>query len=201
MKSRKNIYDNSKRLIEAENTRLKIIKAFGRLWNQYSIKEITLEMVSGEAGVTTRTIMRKFGSKEGLLAESLTVLAAEIESSRKETKASDIDAVLQALLSNYETMGEAAIRTISLEPELEIARQIGQKGRELHRNWCIQMFSSYLPDPNTPEFEIQLNSFIAATEIYLWKLMRKDLKLSKEQTFEIFKNMINGLILINSNNK
>ncbi len=200
MKSKKTIYDNSKRLIDAEITKHEIINAFGRLWNQYSIKEITLEMVSNESGVTTRTIMRKFGSKVGLLTESLPILTAQVEAQRKVTKAGDIDAILQALLSNYESMGEAAIRTINLESELEIAREIGRKGRELHRNWCIQMFSPYLPEQNTPEFEIQLNSFIAATEIYLWKLMRKDLKLSREKTLAIFKNMVEGLVLINSKN-
>jgi hypothetical protein len=95
-------------------------------------------------------------------------------------------------------MGDAAIRTINLEPELEIARKIGAKGRALHRDWCIQMFTPYLPDKQSDDYEIQLNSFIAATEIYLWKLLRKDLMLSKEKTFSIFKNLIEGLI--NKNN-
>lgn len=193
MNSKKQSYDNSKRLIEAENTRHEIINAFGKLWTRYSINEITLDMVSNEAGVTTRTIMRKFGSKEGLLSETLPALTADIESLRTVTKPGDIDEILQVLLSNYETMGEAAIRTINLEPELEIAREIGREGRELHRRWCIEVFSPYLPKQNTPEFEIQLASFIAATEIYLWKLIRKDLKLSKEKTRAVFKNLIEGL--------
>ncbi len=200
MNIKKASYDNSKRQIDAENNRIKIIHAFGRLWDQHSIKDITLEMVGKEAGVTTRTIMRKFGSKEGLLNESLPELTAKIESNRKVTKPGDIDAILNTLLSNYESMGEAAIRTIFLEPELEIARKIGAKGRELHRKWCIQMFSPHLPEPESPEYESRLNSFIAATEIYLWKLLRKDLNLSKAQTFAVFKNVIEGLVLTNSKN-
>lgn len=197
----KQTYDNSKRLKEAEKTRHEIIKAFGRLWNRYSINDITLEMIAEEAGMTTRTIMRKFGSKKGLLTESLPILADQIESERRETKVGDIDGILQALLSSYEIMGEAAIRTICLEPDLEIARKIGQKGRELHRKWCTEMFAPYLPEHHSPEFDVQLNAFIAATEIYLWKLMRKDLKLNKEQTLAIFKNLVEGLVLKNTPNK
>jgi AcrR family transcriptional regulator len=194
MNNKKHTYDNSKRLIDAENTKIEIIKAFGTLWSNYSIKDITLEKVAKEAGVTTKTILRKFESKEGLTNESLSYLAAEIESERTTTKVGDIDDILKALLSNYEKMGEAAIRTINLESELEIARQIGAKGRALHRDWCIRMFASYLPNEKSIDYEIQLTSFIAATEIYLWKLMRKDLKLSKEKTFSIFKNLVEGLI-------
>ena len=194
MNNKKHTYDNSKRLIDAENTKIEIIKAFGTLWSSYSIKDITLEMVAKEAGVTTKTILRKFESKGGLTNESLSYLAAEIESERTLTRVGGIDDVLKALLSNYEKMGEAAIRTINLESELEIARQIGAKGRAVHRDWCKRMFASYLPDVRSIDYEIQLTSFIAATEIYLWKLMRKDLKLSKQTTFLIFKNLVEGLI-------
>ena len=194
MNKKKNKYDNSKRQVDAENTKIEIIKAFGNLWSSYSIKDIKLEMVAKEARVTTKTILRKFKSKDGLINESLSYMAAKIESERTLTNGKDIDDILKALLSNYEKMGEAAVRTINLESELEIARLIGAKGRELHRDWCIRMFAPYLPNEQSDDYEIQLTSFIAATEIYLWKLMRKDLKLSKEQTFSIFKNLVEGLI-------
>lgn len=194
MNKKKQTYDNSKRQIDAQKTKNEIIKAFGTLWSSYSIKEITLEMVAREAGVSTKTILRKFKSKGGLTNESLSYLASEIESERTSTKVGDIDDILKTLLSNYEKMGEAAIRTINLEPELEIARQIGAKGRTLHRDWCIRMFAPYLPDEQSIDYEIQLTSFIAATEIYLWKLLRKDLKFGKEKTFSIFRNLVQGLI-------
>lgn len=195
MKSGKNTYDNSRRQQNAEKTKAEIISAFGRLWNKNSIKDITLEMVAKESGVTIRTVLRKFESREGLLNESLIYLSSEIESERRATRVGDIDDILETLLSNYEVMGDAAIRTINLEPELEIARKIGKKGRALHKEWCKQMFAPFLPQPNSSKYEIQLTSFIAATEIYLWKLMRKDLKLSKAKTLSVFKNLVEGIIL------
>lgn len=195
MNRKKSVYDNTNRLIDAENTKNKIIESFGALWNRYSLKEITLDMVATEAGVTTKTILRKFESKEGLVSGSLVYMSKKIESERTSTKGDRVDDILKALLSNYEKMGDAAIRTINLESELEIARQIGAKGRALHRDWCARMFKKYLPNEESEDYEIQLISLIAATEIYLWKLMRKDLKLSKEQTFTIFKNLVEGIII------
>jgi len=187
-------YDNTNRQIKAEETKLSIIKAWGRLWTTHSIDEITLDMVAAEAGVTTRTILRKFGSKDGLMAESLSYDPAAISADRENAIVGDIDDILKTLLANYDSMGEAAIRTISLESKHEIARKIGAKGRAQHREWCIKVFAPYLPDQKSPDFEIHLTSFIAVTEVYLWKLMRKDLKLSKKKTFSVFKNMVEGVI-------
>ena len=200
MKSQKNTYNNTNRQLKAEATKRSIIKALGKLWTQYSINDITLDMIAREANVTKRTILRKFGSKEGLLTESLSYDPADISAKRNHAKPGDIDDILNTLLSNYENIGEAAIRTINLESELEVARQIGVKGRKLHRNWCKKVFAPFLPNSKSPNFEIQLTSFISVTEIYLWKLMRKDLKLSKKKTFAIFKNMLEGVIYKSSKN-
>ena len=194
MNSGKTHYNNKNRNKKAEENKIGIIKAVGRLWMQYPINEITLEMIAQDAGVTTRTILRKFGSKENLVAESLSYDPAGISAERDNVKVGDIDDLLRTLLSNYENMGEAAIRTIFLEPGFEIARKIGEQGRKQHRAWCIKVFAPYLPDRKSKEFEIQLNSFIAVTEIYLWKLLRKDQKLSKAKTFTIFKNMVEGVV-------
>ena len=199
MKSQKPNYNNANRELKAEETKLFIIKALGRLWTRYAIDDITLDMIAEEANVTKRTILRKFSSKEGLMTESLLYDPAEISAKRDNAKPGEINDILKTLLSNYENIGDAAIRTINLESKLEVARQIGDRGRVIHRNWCKKVFAPYLPDPKSPDFEIQLISFISVTEIYLWKLMRKDLKLSKKKTFYVFKNMLEGVIYKSSN--
>jgi len=201
MNKEKREYDNSKRHREAEQTKLEIVQALGRLWMKYSLTDITLDMVAEEAGVTTRTVLRKFGSRDGLLNETLNYDTGNISSDRHNAKVGDVEDILNTLLDNYETMGDAAIRTIHLEPELEIARKIGEQGRKVHRDWCKKMFAPYLPNETSSEYEIKLTAFIASTEIYLWKLMRKDLGLSKKETFQVFKRMLEGLIHNNTHNK
>lgn len=186
--------------MKAEQTKLSIVNAFGKLWTQYPINDITLDMIAEKANVTKRTILRKFGSKEGLMTESLSYDPVGISAKRNQAKPGDIEDILKTLLSNYENIGDAAIRTIRLEPELEVARQIGVKGRKLHRDWCRLVFEPFLPDSQSPDFEIQLTSFISVTEIYLWKLMRKDLKLSKKKTFSVFKNMLEGVVYKSTQN-
>jgi len=194
MKIEKRTYNNAKRAEGASNSKSQIMAAVGKLWTTHSLTDITLDLVAKEAGVTTRTIMRKFGSKEKLFEESLAHDAASTSSDRNQATVGDIDSILNTLLANYEAMGDAALRTIYLEPEMEIARMIGEEGRKQHREWCANMFAPFLPDQNNPQYEILLTAFIASTEIYLWKLLRKDMNKSKEETAEVFRRMLNGLV-------
>ncbi|MFB6340195.1 TetR/AcrR family transcriptional regulator [Saccharicrinis sp. FJH62] len=198
MNNDKRSYNNTRRAKEAGNTKNKIIKTVGLLWTKHSLKDITLEMIAKESGVTIRTILRKFGSKEMLLEECVSLDAPDIMHGRETVIVGDVDQTLQTLLSNYESMGEAAVRTINLEPELDIARKIGEEGRKKHREWCARMFAPYLPKPDTSHYETDLTAFIACTEIYLWKLMRKDLKMGEEQTLAVFKKMVEGLISLHT---
>jgi|GEM_PF-6889851 len=54
----------------------------------------------------------------------------------------DIDDIKENLLSNYEVMAEATVRTIHLEPELELALIL--KRRVFIKKWCRQMFAPFL---------------------------------------------------------
>jgi AcrR family transcriptional regulator len=188
-------YNNEKRALKANKTKVRIMQSFTDLWNKHSLNEITLEWLAEESGVTTRTILRKFGSKEKLLEETLLYHSPKILETRKKGFDGNIDKALKALLANYESMGDAVIRTIKLESELDIARKIGETGRKVHRDWCKNIFGAHLPPEDSTHYERDLAAFIAATEIYLWKLLRRDLGFSEEECLAVFKRMVDGLIL------
>lgn len=197
MNKTKRSYNNQKRAIKAVDTKERIMRAFSELWMKNPLNEITLELIAEKANVTTRTILRKFGSKENLIEECLLSNSSAILVERENKSTGDIDESLRALLSSYETMGDAAIRTINLESESAVARKIGEAGRKVHRAWCMRVFAEHLPTKGSLYYERDLTAFIVGTEVYLWKLMRKDLKMSKKETFEVFKRMISGLIITN----
>ena len=64
-------YDMGVRAKAAEMTSEEIIRVVGELWMKYSIHEITLQMVAQNTGVTVMTILRKYGSKEGLFEATI----------------------------------------------------------------------------------------------------------------------------------
>ncbi|MBK7407950.1 MAG: TetR/AcrR family transcriptional regulator [Saprospirales bacterium] len=171
-----------------------ILDAMVSLWLELPIHEITLDLVAEKAGVTVRTVLRKYGSKEGLIEASIEKDPVDLQRTREEARPGDAPAILRALLAEYEVMGPAIIRTIAVEEQFPAAAKILEKGRLEHRKWCARVFEPYLPDPGAVGYERKLTAFITATEIYLWKLLRKDMGKSFEETLQVFRLLIEGII-------
>jgi AcrR family transcriptional regulator len=189
-------YEMGVRTKASEMTSEEIIRVVGELWMKYSIDEITLQMVALNAGVTVMTILRKFGSKEGLFEAAIRTDTAGIQDVRKESQAGNISQAISILMKEYEYAGQAVIRTLAVENDLPVAAKILKKGRELHKEWCQRIFAQYLPESSDKKYEIMLGAFYAATDVYKWKLLRKDLGYSKEETEKIFIKTVRGLIII-----
>jgi len=186
-------YSMGKRAKQAAQTDQAILKAVAKLWLTTPLPEITLEKVADNAGVTVRTILRKFGSKEELFAASIEQDAGKFEEDRRRATPGDLEDILKILLEEYELMGDAVIRTIYVEDQFEVAQQILNRGRQYHREWCREMFAPYLLTQSSVDYETSLTSFVTATEIYLWKLLRKDLGKSKEETYQVFHRLLYSL--------
>jgi AcrR family transcriptional regulator len=176
----------------------RIMKAIVELWEELPINDITLEKVASKSGVTVRTILRKFGSKEGLIEACVENDAAGRRKSRDLAVPGDYKQALKILLDDYERLGDASIRTLAVEEELPIVGKILDIGRASHKEWCKKVFAPFLPESGSPEFERSLLTFITATEFYLWKLLRRDLNKSYKETFEVYLALLEGLIQRNS---
>ncbi|MFD2203353.1 TetR/AcrR family transcriptional regulator [Shivajiella indica] len=192
--SSKRTYRMTARAKKASENEINIMKAAVELWVDFSIQDITLEKVAEKSGVTVRTILRKFGSKEGLIEACVENDTASRRNSRDLAVTGEYKNALDILLQDYEKLGDASFRTLAVEKELPIARKILNRGRKSHREWCARIFSTDLPEVNAPDYEHKLLTFITATEFYLWKLLRRDLGKSYEETFEVFKSLVEGLI-------
>lgn len=171
-----------------------ILAAMVDLWLTAPIQEITLEHVAEKAGVTVRTILRKYGSKEGLMEACIKSDAVQVARTLHVPEPGNIPEILEILLNEYELMGPAVIRTIAMEEQFPFARKLLERGRFEHRRWCAEVFRPFLLGPHSEAYEIKLAAFIAATEIYLWKLLRKDLGQSREQTQRVFRMLLDGLV-------
>jgi hypothetical protein len=75
-----------------------------------------------------------------------------------------------------------------------VTQTLLKKARSFHREWCATVFEPYLPDSASGNYEMILTAFIASTEFYLWKLLRKDLGKSQEQCRNIFLFSLEGLV-------
>jgi AcrR family transcriptional regulator len=187
-------YQMSKRAESAAQTEQSIFAVTVALWRERPLADITLEDIAERAGVSTRTIIRRYGSKEGLFETCVRRSDSDMENNRDQAAVGDVEDIIHCLLTDYEIHGDAMVRTLAAEEQLDVAKRVLKSGREQHREWCKRMFAPFLPAPETAAYEQELIAFIAATELYLWKLLRRDLKHSFSDTRRTFMRLVNGLI-------
>lgn len=187
-------YHQTARAEAAEQTERNILAAAVGLWREHHIDDITLPMIAGQAGVTVQTVIRRFGSKEGVIEAAIERDASGIEAQREMAAPGDVDQALDDLLAHYEQDGDAVLRTLSVEDRFAIARTVTEAGRQVHRAACARIFSLYLPDQSHTDYQLRLDAFVAATDIFIWKLLRRDLRRSAGDVRHTMRNLIDGLI-------
>lgn len=187
-------YQMTARAEAAEQRERNILAAAVELWRELSIDDITLLMIAERAGVTVQTVIRRFGSRDGIIAAAIERDVSGIVAERGAAAPGDVTAALNALLAHYERDGDAVLRTLSVEDRFPIARTITDEGRKVHRAACARVFASYLPESDHADYARRLDAFVMATDIYTWKLLRRDLGRSAAHTQLVMHSLINGLI-------
>ena len=182
----------------AAETARRILSAAVELWRERPLDEITLQAIADRAGVTVQTVIRRFGSKEGIIAACIEGDAAGIRSARDEAAVGDVKGALAVLLRHYERDGDAVLRGLDLEGRVEAARAVVEAGRAAHRAWCARVFAPFLPEPDSAAHTIRLDAFVAATDLYLWKLLRRDLGRSTAETEQTLHVLLQGLMALPS---
>lgn len=187
-------YRMAARAEAAAQTARDILAAAAALWRERPIDEITLADIAERAGVSVRTVIRRFGSREGIIAACIEADAAEILSQRDQAPADDVASALYVLLAHYERDGDAVLRTLALEETVAEAKAIATAGREGHRAWCARVFAPHLPPPTDDAYGVRLDAFVAATDIYVWKLLRRDLRRSADDAGQVIRALVDGLL-------
>jgi AcrR family transcriptional regulator len=178
----------------AAQTGRAILAAASALWRERALDEVTLQEIAECAGVSVQTVIRRFGSKEGVIEACIETDAAGVRAERDSATVGDVDAALDVLLGHYEHDGDAVLRTLALEEKLAAARAIVTAGRAEHRQWCARVFAPFLPAPETDAYPGRLDAFVVATDVYVWKLLRRDLGYSADRTRGVVGALLNGLI-------
>lgn len=178
----------------AERTGEAILEAAAALWREQALDAITLDAIAERAGVSVRTVIRRFGSKDGVVAACIRSDGAGVDAERNRAPPGDVGAALEVLLDHYERDGDAVLRTLALEETLPAAKAVIEAGRASHRAWCARVFADHLPPPGAKARRARLDAFVAATDVYPWKLLRRDLGRSLPATRRAVRHLVEGLI-------
>jgi AcrR family transcriptional regulator len=143
---------------------------------------ISLDEVARRAGVTVQTVIRRFGGRDGLFAAAAEREAEKVRRRREEAPAGDTPAAVRVLVDHYEDMGDRVLRLLAEEERDARLREITDRGRVLHRDWCARVFASAVEGREGVARRRQLAQLVAICDVYTWKLLRRDAGLSRRQT-------------------
>lgn len=195
---RKRTYRQVARAQSAQETEEKILEAATRLFAEKYYDEVTLDHVAELAGVTTKTVMRRFGSKEALAGKFLEGAGQHDAAQRDAVPAGDVDAALKLIIGSYELFGDAVIRNLSLEGRIPMVTAFAEKGRELHSAWVSRVFGPLATnDPVRRKMDLAL--LLVATDVYTWKLLRRDRKFSEAETAQAVRQLVDQVLRRSSN--
>jgi AcrR family transcriptional regulator len=167
-------YRQTARAESAAETGKRIVAAFiERLGDQW-YDEITLDRVADEAGVTVQTLVRRFGGKAGLLAEAIREMVRNAKE-RRATSSGDLEQLVRSLVDDYERSGDTIIRLLALEGRHAALHEPMTDGRDRHRNWIVKAFADDLEPLESEVRQAALDALVIATDVYTWKLLRRDM--------------------------
>jgi AcrR family transcriptional regulator len=179
------------RAAKAEATRARILASAMRLYSERAIEDFTLDEVAASSGATVQTVLRAFGSKDRLIFAALGELAAG-GMSLKPTPPGDVATAVAAIFDVYETMGDLVIRHLNDERGRPALQPILEQGRENHRDWVKSTFAPPLKRQSGAARTQLFNILVVATDIYVWKLLRRDQALGRSAAEAIVCRIING---------
>lgn len=167
-------YRQGARAEAAQQTAGRILDSFVARLTDGWFDEITLDSVAADAGVSVQTVLRRFGSKEGLMEAARDRLAEEVRIRRK-VEAGDIDAAISQLAADYESTGDLVMRLLAQEDRYPALRPFTDLGRREHREWLEKTFAPQLEAWRGAERERRVDMLVAASDLYLWRLIRRDM--------------------------
>jgi len=173
--SPKRAYRQSARALAAEGTATRILDAFESGITARWFDEIRLEDVARDAGVTVQTVIRRFGSKEGLLDALQQRISLRV-SQRRDVPEGAVDAAVISLIEDYEQHGDIVMRMLAQEDRFAACRAVTDIGRREHRKWIAKAFATWLAKLPAEARRRAEDGLVVAGDLYVWKLVRRDMQ-------------------------
>jgi AcrR family transcriptional regulator len=186
-------YRQTARAEAAEMTRRRIAEAFVECWRERWFDEITLDEVALRARVSVRTVIRQFGNKEGLIAGFIKYLAPEVRE-RRTVAPGDIGQAIERLFENYEADGDATVRALAQEQRHPALGPMIDAGREGHRLVAALNFAPWLDLLPEPQRRRALDALVIVTDIYTWKLLRRDMGRSEQEARWMMRTLVQSVL-------
>jgi AcrR family transcriptional regulator len=157
-------------------------------------EEASLEAIAASAHVTKQTLLRHFGSKDGLLERAIERGFDEVRAQRFNAPSGDVPGAVENLLDFYEQWGERSIRIGALDGLGGVAASFARRARQLHYDWVEHAFGSFLEPLSARDRGRRQAALIALCDVHTWRLLSHDLELPRREVRATLIKAIESLI-------
>jgi AcrR family transcriptional regulator len=185
-------YTMSARAGTVAATRERIARQAMALFLEHAYEDVTLAAIAKASGVSHQTVLNHFESKDGVVLAVAELLATETRSARYDAEPGDVAGAVRALVGDYERIGDANFRWAASE-RLQNLAELLDEARRSHQDWLVAMFGDRLP-ADAAARRRSVHALHAATDVYSWKLLRRDLGLSRSETEKTMAGLVAGVL-------
>jgi len=183
-------YRMTARARAAEATAQAIIAAARALFAERPYDQVSLPVIAERAGVTVQTVLRRFGSKEDLFAAAAQQRSGQIRADREAAPPGN----LTHLVAHYERWGDEQAYLLAQESRVAVIRGIADAGRRYHRDWVTSAYRPALANLPHATRRRKLAQLTAVTDLATWRLLRRELGLSPDQTTAAIRELVNACL-------
>ena len=185
-------YSMAVRGARAEGKRARIVAVAQEQFTDPSA-DLTLEAVATAAGVSVRTVLRAFGTKEGLVLAAIDT--TRDDASRPEAEPPEsVEAAVGQVFDDYERIGDRVVRLLAEEHRIPGFAAVAAEGRQRHREWLVAAFARELATARGREHARRVDALVVATDVYVWKVLRRDLGRSRAESERIVVRLVHGAL-------
>jgi AcrR family transcriptional regulator len=176
-------------------TRRRIAEAALVLFKERDYDDVSLNEIARAAGVSHQTVLNHCESKAGVLLAAGELFSEEIRDLEADAVAGDVTSVVRTTCVRYEVLGDANARWAAMGTRApEVAEGLA-RGRLGFQAWLAEMFGDLLPGDDDPDERRRvLLGLHAALDVFTWKLLRRDLGLSQQQTEAQLTDLVLGVL-------
>jgi AcrR family transcriptional regulator len=167
--------------------------AFALLSTRY-YDDVTLDAIASDADVTVQTVIRRFGSKDGLVRALITPVTSQVSAQHAEAPVGDIPGIVANLLEHYERTGDLAMLLLRQEERVAPYAEATAVGKRFHADWVRSVFAPWLDTRSGVERERLHAKLVATCDVYTWYLLHRQQGLSPRQTELALTELLKGVL-------
>jgi len=173
---------------------MRILSSARQVFREQLYDQVSLQTVAAHAGVSVQTVLRRFHSKEELFSAVAAQISLVVEGGRDRASVAAVSAAVDAAIADYEQIGDEWLHFMTQEYRTDPICEAVEAGRRYHHAWVERVFGPHLQVLPMHQRRLRLAVLTAALDIYTWKVLRRELGLTRDEVENAVQDLVQRLL-------